>query len=80
MESGKWRRGALEEEEQLLREERGAVDFNPRGSRTKSPSSKSLVSGRWKVEKTQDLLEVEVEQFLEEEGDVDREENGDGLR
>ena len=56
------------------------MDFDPRGSRTKSSSSKSQVSGGWKMEETQDMPEVEVEQFLKEEGDVDREENGDGLQ
>ena len=64
---------------QLLKEDRGAVDFDARGSRTKYPSSKSPVSGRWKVGKTQEKPKVEVEQFLKEEGNVDRKENGDGI-
>ncbi len=65
--------------EQLLKEGGGAVDFDPWGSRNKSPSDKSQVSGRCKVEKTQEMPKREVEQFLKEEGDVDRQENGDGL-
>ena len=66
--------------EQLLKKEGGLVNFDTKRSRTKSPTSKSQVSRRWKMEKTQEMLEVEVEQFLKEEGNVDREENGDGLQ
>ena len=66
--------------EQLLKEEGGAVDSDTWSSRIKSPSSKSQVSGRWKVEKTQELPKTEVEQFLEKEGDVDRQEKEDGLQ
>ena len=40
---------------------------------------KSRVRRRWKVEATHELPKVEVEQFLKEERNVDREENGDGL-
>ena len=44
--------------------------------------STKQVSGQLKVEveKTQDMLEAEVEQLLKEEGNVDRERNGDGLQ
>ncbi len=66
--------------EQLLKEDGGAAGFDPRGRGTKSPSGKSQVSGKWKVEKTQDMPKVELEQFLKEEEIVDREENGDGLQ
>ena len=58
----------------------GAVDFTPGGGGAKSPTSKSQVSGRWKVEKTQDKPEAEMEQLPKEEGNVDREGNGDRLQ
>ncbi len=64
----------------MEQEEGGTVDIDPRGSRTKSPPSKSQVSKRWKVEKTQERPKVEVEQFFKKEGDVDRKENGDGIQ
>ncbi len=66
--------------EQLLQQEGFVVYFDPWGSRTKSQSSKSQVGGRWKVGKTQERLKVEVEKSLKEEGDIDREENGDGIQ
>ncbi len=56
------------------------MDFTPGGGVTKPPSSNSQVSGRWKVEKTQDMTKAEVEQLLRDEGDVDREGYGDGLQ
>ncbi len=58
----------------------GIVALDPWGSRTKSQSIKSQVSGEWIVEKAQEMPKMEVEQFLKGEGDVDREENGDGLQ
>ena len=58
---------------------RMTADFDPRGSRTKSPSSKSQLSGSWRVEKTQEMPKVKVEQF-KENGNVDWEEKGDGLQ
>ena len=47
------------EMEQIPKEDGSAVDFDPRGSRTKSPMGKSLVSRRWKVAKTQGMSKVE---------------------
>ena len=50
----------------------GEAEPNP-----KRASPRSVESG--KVEKTQEVPKQEVEQFLKEEGDVDREETGDRL-
>ena len=80
VESGVWRRGTEEGGGAAPQGDGGAVDFTPEGGGTKSPSSKSQVGGKWKVEKTQDMPKVELEQFLKEEEIVDREENGDGLQ
>ena len=55
-------------------------NFDPMGSSAKSPLSKSQVSGSWKVEKTQEMPKVEVEPLLEEEQNMDREENREGLQ
>ena len=63
--------------EQLPKEDRGATNFTPGGSRTKSPSGNSRVGRKWKVEETQEKPKVEVEQLPEEKGNVDREESGD---
>ncbi len=54
------------------------LDF--RASRIISQSGKSQVNGEKKVEKTQKMPQTEVEQLLKEEGDVDMEENEDGLQ
>ncbi len=62
--------------EQFLKEDGGTVDFDSRGSRTKTPLGKSQVSRNWKVEKSQEMHKVEVEQFIKEEGVVDREKTG----
>ena len=68
------------EVEQFFEEEGDTVDFDPRGSRAKSQSGNSQVSGEWTVEKTQEMPKTEAEQFLREEGDMDREENGEALQ
>ena len=69
MESGVWGRGTQEEEGAAPQGDGGAVDFTPGRDGTKSPTGKSRVSGRWKVEETQVKSEAEVEQLLEEEGE-----------
>ncbi len=50
------------------------------GSRTKSQSGKIQVFLEWREDKTQSKPKTEVEQFLMEERDVDREETLDGLQ
>ena len=54
--------------------------FNPWWNRTKSQSGKSQVSGKWKLEKTQEMPKTKVGQFLKEERDVDGKENGDRIQ